>query len=286
MKELLVISGKGGTGKTTILGSLAVLAENKVIADCDVDASDLHLLLQPQVRESHEFFGLSKAVINPGLCNQCGLCGELCRFDAIRDYRVDPTRCEGCRVCYYMCPLKAISLQEHIAGHWYISKTPYGTLVHAALGIAEENSGLLVTKVRQHSREIAEAEEADYILTDGPPGVGCPVIASLGQVDLALIVTEPTVAGHHDLERVLELTNHFKVPAAVCINKYDLAGEKTRELEEYCKEQEIPVLGKIPFRPVVNKAVVEGQPVVQFAAGDAAAVAIKELWEKIKEKLR
>jgi MinD superfamily P-loop ATPase len=281
MKELLVISGKGGTGKTSILGSLAVLAQNKVLADCDVDAADLHLLLQPKIQETHAFYGLPKAVIDSQVCTHCGQCQEVCRFSAIRAYRIDPSRCEGCQVCYHICPVEAISLQDHCCGHWYVSTTKYGTLLHAALGIAEENSGKLVAQVRQRSREIAEAEKAQYVLTDGPPGVGCPVIASLGQVDLALIVTEPTVAGQHDLERVLDLAAHFQVPAAVCINKYDLECTKTEELENYCQHKGIQVVGKIPFSAEVNAAVVQGKPIVEYSRG-SAALAIEGLWKKVK----
>lgn len=285
MKELLVISGKGGTGKTTIMGSLAVLAPNKVLADCDVDAADLHLLLQPCVEETHEFYGLDKAVINPKLCNQCGICREVCRFGAVsEDYRIDPMDCEGCRVCHYLCPQEAISLVEHRSGHYYISRSSYGPLVHAALGIAEENSGLLVSLVRQKSRELARKLGAQYVLTDGPPGVGCPVIASLADIDLALIVTEPTVAGLHDLKRVLALTEHFQVPAAVCVNKYDLAPDKTRELAAYCREEDVEVVGQIPFHQGVNRAVTQGKPVVEYSSNPAAA-AIEELWHRVKDML-
>ena len=285
MKELLVISGKGGTGKTTIVGSLAVLVKNKVLADCDVDAADLHLLLQPEIEETHEFYGLPKAVIDSEVCTRCGRCLEVCRFGAVTAaFQIDPLACEGCQVCYHQCPAGAISLAEHRSGHWYVSKTPYGTLVHAALGIAEENSGKLVTQVRKHSRKLAVDEKADYILTDGPPGVGCPVIASLGDIDMALIVTEPTVAGQHDLERVLALTDHFRVPATVCINKFDLELSKTRELEEYCRQRSVPVVGLIPFRPEVNQAVVQGQPVVEYCKGPAE-LAIRELWQHLGERL-
>lgn len=285
MKELLVISGKGGTGKTTIVGSLAVLAKNKVLADCDVDAADLHLLLRPEVQEVHQFFGLPKAKIDAELCTHCGRCRQVCRFRAIdKDYQIDPTRCEGCGVCYYICPAGAIILEEHCSGHWYISATSFGPMVHAALGIAEENSGKLVALVREKSRELAKKVGAQYILTDGPPGIGCPVIASLASVDLALLVTEPTVAGRHDLERVLELTGYFQVPAAVCINKYDLAPDKSRELEEYCRQRGVPLVGQVPFRAEVNQALVQGKPVVEYSRGPAAK-AIEGVWEAVKELL-
>ncbi|HHW91367.1 MAG TPA: 4Fe-4S binding protein [Firmicutes bacterium] len=285
MKELLVISGKGGTGKTTIVGSLAVVAENKVLADCDVDAADLHLILRPQILETHQFYGLPKAKIDAGICTRCGGCLQVCRFGAVKkDYQIDPTRCEGCGVCYHFCPAGAITMVDHCCGHWYISNSPYGPLVHAALGIAEENSGKLVALVREKSRALAKERGAQYILTDGPPGVGCPVIASLASVDLALVVTEPTVAGRHDLDRVLDLTQHFRVPAAVCINKHDLEPGKTRELEEYCRQRGILVLGLVPFRQEVNQAQVQGKPVVEYCRGPAAK-AIEQLWEAVREML-
>jgi MinD superfamily P-loop ATPase len=239
MKQLLILSGKGGTGKTTVAGVFAALATNKVLADCDVDAADLHLLLAPERLETHDFDALPGAQINPSLCTGCGTCAAVCRFDAAvagtdGKYTIDPYLCEGCRVCVSACPSEAISLQERVAGQWFISNTRFGPLVHARLKPGEENSGMLVAKVRQAATHKAEQQGYDLVIVDGPPGIGCPVISSLTGIDQVLIVTEPTVAGKHDLERVIKLARHFSIPIQVAINKWDLSPEKTQELEEYC----------------------------------------------------
>ncbi|NPV81785.1 MAG: 4Fe-4S binding protein [Firmicutes bacterium] len=295
MKELLVISGKGGTGKTSIVGAFAVLAKSKVLADCDVDAADLHLLLKPTVRNTTEFYGSKKAVIDQEKCTGCGTCVEACRFGAITRgddlIEVNTVSCEGCTVCYYACPQRAITMKDNLSGHWFISDTLYGPLVHARLGIAEENSGKLVAEVRRQARSIAEGQGLDYIITDGPPGIGCPVISSISGVDMALIVTEPTVAGSHDLERILGLTKHFNVEAMVCINKYDLDERKAREIEEYCYREGIEVAGRIPFDEEVVYALMEGLPVVDYGRGRSghgrgkASKAIKGLWERVSFRL-
>lgn len=284
MQELLVISGKGGTGKTTLVAAFADLAKDKVLADCDVDAADLHLLLQPEVASKNEFYGSKKAVINPELCTGCGSCIEACRFDAIDDLRVDPTFCEGCGVCKLVCPADAITMEPNLAGYWYISSSCYGPMVHAQLGLAEDNSGKLVTVVRKAARHLAEEKGCQLIITDGPPGIGCPVISSLTGVSLVLIVTEPTVAGRHDLERVIKLTKHFRVPAVVCINKYDLASEKSQEIETYCHHEGIEVAGTIPFDEHVNQSLLEAVPLTSFSHG-AAAAAVALIWEKLLVRL-
>jgi len=281
MKELVLLSGKGGTGKTSIAGSFAALARNKVLADCDVDAADLHLILQPETRESHEFWSGQVAVIDEDRCTRCGLCRELCRFDAIHDFRVDAVSCEGCGFCYRICPAEAIAMKENLAGQWSVSNTRFGPLVHARLGIAQENSGKLVAAVRQKEREIAEEEKLDYIITDGPPGIGCPVISSLSGATLALLITEPTLSGKHDLERVIATCNHFGVRPLVCINKYDINRENSREIEGYCINQGIKVAGRILFDNVVTEAMVHGLPVVEYA-GNGVSRQIKELWEEIE----
>lgn len=280
MKEVVVLSGKGGTGKTSIVGSLAAITQSKVLADCDVDAADLHLLLQPVTQQKHEFWSGQVAVIDEEKCTQCGLCQEVCRFDAINDFRVDSIACEGCGFCFHICPDEAIIMRENLSGHWFISETKYGSLVHARLGIAQENSGKLVALVRQQARLLAEKQGFNYIISDGPPGIGCPVISSLSGVNLALLVTEPTLSGIHDLERVIGVCHHFGVPAIVCINKYDINEDNTRQIENYCLGQGVEVATKIPFDNVVTEALVKGLPVVEYSSGKVSQE-IESLWQRI-----
>jgi MinD superfamily P-loop ATPase len=285
MREIVVLSGKGGTGKTSIVGSLAALAERKVLADCDVDAAVLHLLLNPSVKQDNEFWSGQVAHIDPDKCNQCGLCQELCHFHAIRDFQVDSVSCEGCGFCSHVCPVEAITMKENLAGHLFVSETRYGPLVHARLGIAQENSGKLVAQVRQWAKQIAQEQNLDYIISDGPPGIGCPVISSLSGASLALLVTEPTLSGMHDLERVLDVCQHFDVPARVCINKYDINEDNTREIENYCSAQGIAVAAKIPFDNVVTEALVHGIPVVEYSSGRVSQE-IERLWKVVCETLK
>jgi MinD superfamily P-loop ATPase len=280
MREIVVLSGKGGTGKTSLVGSLAALAKSKVLADCDVDAADLHLLLKPKVKQEKEFWSGQVACIDEEKCTQCGLCPELCRFDAIKDYKVDPIACEGCGFCSHICPEDAITMKENMSGHWFISDTKYGPLVHARLGIAQENSGKLVAQVRQQARRIAQEQKLEYIISDGPPGIGCPVISSLSGASLALMVAEPTLSGIHDLERVLGVSGHFGVPSMVAINKYDLNEENTRRIEEYCKDQGIKLAARIPFDNAVTEAIVRGLPVVEYTKGKVSRE-IEGLWDSI-----
>jgi len=284
MKEVVILSGKGGTGKTSIVGSFAALAQNKVLADCDVDAADLHLLLSPSVKQENEFWSGQVAFIDEEKCTQCGLCQDVCRFDAIDDFRIDPISCEGCGFCSHICPVEAITMKESLSGHWFISDTKYGHLVHARLGIAQENSGKLVALVRQHAKQIAERDGLDYIISDGPPGIGCPVISSLSGANLALLVTEPTLSGIHDLERVLGVCHHFGIPALVCVNKYDLNENNTRQIEDYCLNQGVEVAAKIPFDNVVTKAIVQGLPVVEYSQGKVTQE-IESLWQTLTEAL-
>jgi MinD superfamily P-loop ATPase len=281
---MVVLSGKGGTGKTSIVGSFAALTKKKVLVDCDVDAADLHLILQPVMREKHEFWSGLVSSIDEEKCTRCSLCQELCRFKAIVDFRVDRVSCEGCGFCSRICPVEAITMKENLAGHWFISDTRYGSLIHARLGIAQENSGKLVALVRQQARELAEKQGADYIISDGPPGIGCPVISSLSGANLALLVTEPTLSGIHDLERVLGVCRHFGVPALVCINKYDINEGNSRQIERFCLEQGIEVAGRIPFDSTVTKAMVHGLPVVEYAK-DGVSQQIEVLWELVSKAL-
>jgi len=280
MKEIVVLSGKGGTGKTVVVASLAALAKNKVLCDCDVDAANLHLVLQPTVRETHEFWGQKVAVIDGDACTGCGLCVDACRFDAIREFQVDPLACEGCGFCLHVCPEQAVTMVDTLAGHWYVSDTRYGPLVHARLGAGQENSGKLVAVVRQKAKAIAKDKGSAYILSDGPPGIGCPVISSLSGASLALIVSEPSLSAIHDLERVLAVCRHFGVGALVCINKYDLDEGNSRHIEDYCRQAGIDVGAKIPFDTVVTDAIALGVPVVEFGDG-VVSQRMEELWRVV-----
>lgn len=288
MKELVILSGKGGTGKTTVAASFAHLAESKVMVDADVDAANLELVLSPQVKEKHEFRGGKVAIIEPALCTACGRCAEVCRFQAVEEregtYLIDPIACEGCAVCYYECSSEAIRLDEPVSGYWFISDTPCGSLAHAQLRPAQENSGKLVTIVKQKARQLALARECDLIIVDGPPGIGCPVIAATAGADLALLVTEPTVAGVHDLERILSTVTHFGVQALVCINKYDLNPDISRIIVEDCAARGLPLVGYIPFDKAVTEAMVQGRTVVCYSQGPASQ-AIARLWMETKRFL-
>jgi MinD superfamily P-loop ATPase len=282
MKQIAILSGKGGTGKTTITASLAVLAKNAVIADCDVDAPDLHLLLHPQIIETYDFKGSKLAVIDEAKCTQCGLCREKCRFDAITEnFQVDPLACEGCGVCTIVCPANAVTLTERVSGHAYISKTKYGVMSHAMLSPSESNSGKLVTLVRQNAKILAEKENANFIIIDGSPGIGCPVIASVTGVDVGLVATEPTMSGIHDLERALQLLKHFNVPPIVCINMYDINKDNTEEIIRFCEKNGVRVAGRIPFNPIVTEAMVKGKPVLEYASGSDVAKEIGVVWKNI-----
>ncbi len=284
MKELVVLSGKGGTGKTSLVASFAVLAGSKVLCDCDVDAADLHLVLQPTVRETHDFWSGQVAVIDGDRCTQCGLCQQLCRFYAIQDFRADARSCEGCGFCFHICPAGAISMKQNMAGQWFVSDTRYGTLVHARLGIAQQNSGKLVALIRQQAKQLAEKGGFGLVISDGPPGIGCPVISSLSGADLALLVTEPTLSGIHDLERVLGVCRHFGVPTQVCINKYDIDEENTGKIEDYCRSHGLVVAGRIPFDTVFTESIVQGVPVVQYHSNGVARQ-IELVWQRVFEQL-
>ena len=285
MKQMCIISGKGGTGKTTVAGSFAALSENAVLADCDVDAANLHLLLQPESKETMEFQGLKLASIDSEKCIQCGKCEENCRFNAIKDFKVDPIHCEGCKVCVIVCPVDAVDFIDRICGYAYISETKYGPLAHADLIPGMENSGKLVTLVRQNAKKLAEEGNFSYVLVDGPPGVGCPVIASLADINVSLVVVEPTLSGIHDLKRALQLLDHFSIEPIVCVNKYDLNEENTSDIASFCSAEDIELVGMIPFDPNVTKAMVNGQPVVEYAPDSPASKAIVATWEKVKSRL-
>ncbi len=286
MRQITVISGKGGTGKTSITSALVTLEKRKVIADCDVDAPDLHLILHPEVKDSGDFYGGVRAAKDDDKCIDCGLCRQVCRFDAVDEqFNIDPFKCDGCGFCAYVCPTKAIEMKENLSGHWYLSETEYGPMVHAKLDIGEENSGKLVTVVRNMARNIAEKEGYPYVIIDGPPGIGCPVTSAITGVDAVLIVTEPTMSGIHDMERVLSVARHFGARPFVLINKYDLNEEMTEKIENYCKEQDVPVVGKIAFDREMTDAMVQGKSIIQYKPEGKTAKAIRNAWDRVKVEL-
>ncbi len=284
MKQLTVISGKGGTGKTSIAAALAVLSRDTVIADCDVDAADLHLVLDPEPLKSGDFFGGKVAAIDDTKCTRCGLCERLCRFNAIKNYTVEPVSCEGCGFCARACPENAIVMKQALSGRWFISNTRAGTMSHARLGTAEENSGKLVTLVRQFASNTAEDKSQRGVIIDGPPGIGCPVIAAITGADLLLAVTEPTLSGIHDLKRILDVAGHFGITAVVCINKYDINPFNASAIETYCVEKGLEVVGKIHYNPEVTRAMIKHMSVAEHDCGNVT-VEVKAMWERIQERL-
>jgi MinD superfamily P-loop ATPase len=295
MKELAIISGKGGTGKTSVVASLAALCKNAVLADCDVDAADLHLVLAPKVLQEEPFSGGKLASVIAGACTGCGKCEDVCRFDAVRrdgpandlvaeTFRIDQAACEGCGVCHWFCDDNAIEFQPALNGKLFVSETRYGPMVHAQLGVGEENSGKLVTRVRTVARELAEKECRDLLILDGSPGIGCPVIASVTGVDLVVVVTEPTQSGLHDLERVAKLTAFFEIPTVVCINKWDINPEITEEIQTQAREMNVPVVGKIRYDRAVTAAQLMQSCVVEYTGGKVARE-IETLWRNITYEL-
>lgn len=292
MKQVTVISGKGGTGKTTLTAAFASLAENAVIADCDVDAADMHLILKPRILEKEDYCGLEIAKIDPELCTECGKCREYCRYGAVTEnLEIDPYTCEGCAVCTVVCPEKAVSMEKRISGQAFSSETRFGPMAHAQLGIGEEASGKLVSVVRNNAGKLAEQYHRHLIIIDGPPGTGCSAIAAITGTDLVLVVSEPTVSGIHDLKRVLELTLHFMIPAVVCINKYNINEENTRLIEKFCTEAEVPVLGRLPYNDIATKAMLQEKTLIEYANNSELADEyefankVREIWAEIKNRL-
>lgn len=287
MKEILIVSGKGGTGKTSITAAFASLIENAVIVDCDVDASDLHLILTPEILQTHEFISGHEAKINADDCLKCGKCYEVCRYEAIKidannNYMVDPIACEGCGVCTWSCKVGAIEFKDSHCGQWYVSDTRYGKMVHAKLAIAAENSGKLVAVVRQRAMEIAKNHGSDYILIDGPPGIGCPVIASMTGIDVVVVVTEPTLSAIHDMERVISLAKHFNIDVYVCINKCDINPNLVKLIEDKLNKMNIPVIGKISYDKSITKAQILGQSVIEYNDGQASRN-IRNMFNKLEK---
>lgn len=278
-REIVMVSGKGGTGKTSVAAAFADLSADSVFCDCDVDAANLALVLGGREKEEHEFIASTRAQVDPVRCTGCGLCKDVCRFDAFEEPGVVlQESCEGCGLCSRVCPAQAIRMEPVLSGYWYVSETKKGPLIHARLEPGEENSGKLVTLVRQKAREIAQSTGRTTIVTDGPPGIGCPVIASISGADFAVVVTEPTLSGIHDLERILDVCRQFKVPAIVCINKYDIHEENSRRIERQCEEMGARLGAKIPYDESVPRAMVRGLPVTRYSC--PASDSIRELWEK------
>ena len=295
MKQLVILSGKGGAGKTSLAAAFAHLAQagpsplRAVLADADVDAANLELVLRPRLLEEHEFTGGAVAVIDADICTGCGDCAQVCRFEAILSvgdgYRVDTIACEGCAACVYQCPTQAIRMEPQVVGRWFRSDSRYGPLFHAALDPAAENSGKLVTLVKQQARLLALDQGYPAVIVDGPPGIGCPVIAAAAGANLAVMVAEPTAAGIHDMERALQMAAHFRLPVLVCINKADLYPAGAAQIETYCRERGVEVIGHIPFDPAVTQAMVQGEPVTAYGPDTPASQALSQIWPAVAARL-
>lgn len=295
MKELVILSGKGGTGKTSLVGSIAALAKDNVLVDGDVDAANLYLIARPDIKEKFSFIGSKEAVINQSECNNCGICLDYCRFNAIsfkksgdgskaEQYLIDQIKCEGCGVCASFCPLGAIEMKDRVSGEWYVSDSRLGPMVHGYLGVGQGNSGKLVTVLREKARQVAREKGQDLIIVDGPPGIGCPAIASLNGADYVLIITEPTLSAFHDLDRLLSLTNHFKIRACICINKCDINAKVAGQIEEYASEKGAGVVGWINYDPAVSRAQADRTTLMEYISNDTTDQ-IRDLWNKVKHEL-
>ncbi len=286
MKEITILSGKGGAGKTTVAAALASVAKNVVFCDSDVDAADLHLIFKPKILETHKFDSGTVAAIAPDTCTNCGLCEASCRFDAIHKNtsgypEVNPFQCEGCRLCERICPANAITSKQNLNNDWYISETRFGTMLHAKMGPGEENSGRLVTKIRERAKEIAAEIKADYIINDGPPGIGCTAISSITGADAVLMVIEPTISGLHDAERLVHLVNSFNIPIYAVINKYDINEIFTQTVENYLSDNKIKLIGKIPFSEIMVESMIQEQTVIEYAPEEKASKVFYSVWQHI-----
>ena len=291
IKTMTIISGKGGTGKTSIAASFAVLGSPVVVADCDVDAANLHLVLSPEVKELNDFYAMPLARIKEDECTSCGICKDNCRYDAITmsdddppKFKIDPLSCEACLVCKEFCPEDAIETVEQRAGEWYVSEARTGPVIHAHLGIAQDNSGKLVTTVRKAASEKAAQNDIGLVIVDGPPGIGCAVIASLTGSDLVLAVTEATLSGLSDLLRVYDLTTHFKIPLQVLINKADLNPQVTKEIKSWAVKNNVKIVGELPYDPIVTKAMIAKKAIVEYQDSGISSE-IKELWKKLSDEI-
>lgn len=283
MKQIAFVSGKGGTGKSTLVASLSILVQDKMLADCDVDAPNLHILLNGDILEQKDYYGAKEAVIDASICLQCGLCKKTCRFGAIsEEFEILRMKCEGCGACLLVCPAEAISLQEVKTGQTYVARTPRGTFSHALLDIGAEGSGRLVSEVRMNIDKYQNNEK--WVLIDGSPGIGCVVIASITGTDAVVAVAEPTMSGLTDLKRVLSVARHFHIPAFVCVNKFDLNPEITAQIAEYCRHNDCPIIGKIPFDPMIVKALQQFQTPVE-AGMQAITDEIRSIWDRLNEEM-
>lgn len=287
MQQIAILSGKGGTGKTSITSALASYADNAVFVDCDVDAADLYIIFQPENYEFYDFEGGEIAQVDNNRCTNCGICLNICRFDAISGkngaVQINPFQCEGCRLCANICPVKAIEMKGNRDNKWYIGNTRFGKLVHAKLAPGEDNSGKLVTRIREEAKKIAEKNNNKYIIIDGPPGIGCPVISSLSGVDKVLIVTEPSVSGLHDLQRLNQLLKKMKKETFVLINKADLNPNKTKEMEGYCQNSQLELIGELPYNRDFTDAMVKQQNINEYKPGSIIDKTLKKIWNKIKQ---
>ena len=286
MIEITILSGKGGAGKTSVAAALASVAKNVVFCDNDVDAADLHLIFNPEIKETYDFDSGTVALIDPEICTNCGLCEEHCRFDAIHpnaseQLEVNPIQCEGCRLCERICPVNAIESVHNFNNHWYVSETRFGTLVHAKMGPGEENSGKLVTEVRRKAKEIATKRKADFMINDGPPGIGCSAIASLTGTDAVLLIIEPTLSGLHDAKRLVELVNSFHIPVFAVINKFDINKEITQKVADYLLENKIPLIGSLPFTTKMVESMVHGKTIVEYIPEEQISKEFFSIWDKI-----
>lgn len=289
MREITILSGKGGTGKTSITAALGSLAKNAVFCDNDVDAADLHLIFQPEIKEENTFFSGWKMRILSDKCTHCNSCVAYCRFNAIHfngngDMVINPFQCEGCRLCERICPEKAIISEKNNSNHWYVSATRFGTLVHAKMVAGEENSGKLVTQIRKRAKEAATEANNKFIINDGPPGIGCTAIASLSGTDIALVVLEPTKSGLHDARRLVELIQSFEIEAMAVINKYDVSIEVALRLEKFLKTRSIPVIAKLPFDTEMVNAMTEGKTILEYNPQSGISQMIKNIWKEISSK--
>ncbi|PKQ63997.1 (4Fe-4S)-binding protein [Labilibaculum filiforme] len=286
MKDITILSGKGGTGKTSITAALASVIENTVFVDADVDAADLHIIFQPENKETHVFDGAWVASIDTDLCTNCGLCREHCKFDAINfktggGLEIDSFACEGCRLCERVCPVGAISSERSTNNFWYVSDTRFGPLVHAKMGPGEENSGKLVTQIRKSAKEIAKAKNADYILNDGPPGIGCAAIASITGADAVILITEPSKSGFHDVVRLVELVQSFKIPMYALINKFDINLDICNQMESFFASQDIKLMGKLPFSEDVVHSMVAKKTILEYNKESEIGIILSELWKEV-----